>query len=456
MIRYEGYVFIPWYDLLTLPLILVIIYLISRAVQKNGLKRSPAYAYYQKGLLIKFAGGISLCLLYLFYYKGGDTLGYFRDSINMASLLLYSPSRFYEVLNMEPNLWEMYKLFSFTTGYPYYLKEAHAFYVVKLVCFITLVSFNSYLVTTVLLCVITYIGNWRLYLVMVDNYPKYYKELAVVILFIPSVVFWGSGILKDSITYSALGWFVYGFYFGILKRKNILFNLIAIGLSVLIIFKVKQYIIIAMIPGTMTYFLSSIFGKLKSKTIRIIFIPAVGVLGSFIGYQGLTLMGDTFGEYSTDQVFKKAQITQHDLKQEYYSGNSFDIGDFDPTMESGIQKADMAIIAGLFRPFIWEARNPVMIVAGLENLILLFFTIFLLLKKRILGFFASIFQDPMLTFAFVFTLLFAFGVGLSTANFGSLVRYRIPLMPFFATILIVIYKEGKKPAEKAVPKFTSK
>lgn len=35
------------------------------------------------------------------------------------------------------------------------------------------------------------------------EFPDMYKSLAVSILFIPSVVFWGSGLMKDSITFSA-------------------------------------------------------------------------------------------------------------------------------------------------------------------------------------------------------------------------------------------------------------
>jgi hypothetical protein len=53
-------------------------------------------------------------------------------------------------------------------------------------------------------------------------------------------------------------------------------------------------------------------------------------------------------------------------------------------------------------------------------------------------------------------MFFAFGVGLSTSNFGSLVRYRIPLMPFFATILMIIYKEGDRKPEKISSKIISK
>jgi hypothetical protein len=49
-------------------------------------------------------------------------------------------------------------------------------------------------------------------------------------------------------------------------------------------------------------------------------------------------------------------------------------------------------------------------------------------------------DEPMLIFTFVFSMIFAFAVGLSSYNFGALVRYKIPCMSYFmATIYIIEY-----------------
>ena len=49
-----------------------------------------------------------------------------------------------------------------------------------------------------------------------------------------------------------------------------------------------------------------------------------------------------------------------------------------------------------------------------------------------------IFQDPYQLFCMIFTLILAFGIGLSTANFGALVRYKIPFMPFFVSMFFIM------------------
>jgi hypothetical protein len=46
-----------------------------------------------------------------------------------------------------------------------------------------------------------------------------------------------------------------------------------------------------------------------------------------------------------------------------------------------------------------------------------------------------VYKDPMLMSFFVFAVMFAFFVGLTTANFGALVRYKIALLPFFNIVL---------------------
>ena len=146
-----------------------------------------------------------------------------------------------------------------------------------------------------------------------------------------------------------------------------------------------------------------------------------------------------------DKILNKAVVTQQDLKNERYQGNSFDIGDFDASLGSILQKAPVATVAALFRPYIWESKNAVMLISGLENLFFLAFTIYLLLKIKVAPIFSLVRRNPLLQFSVIFSLIFAFSVGLTTSNFGALVRLRIPLVPFYLSSLFVIkYLNEKK------------
>ena len=104
------------------------------------------------------------------------------------------------------------------------------------------------------------------------------------------------------------------------------------------------------------------------------------VLAMVMGYLGLSVLGGKMGKFSVEKMLETASVTQKDLKQDYYQGSSFDIGDFEPTVGGMLTKVPIAMRVGLFQPFVWEARNVVMIFSGLENLIYLLIAVFPLFK----------------------------------------------------------------------------
>jgi hypothetical protein len=63
-------------------------------------------------------------------------------------------------------------------------------------------------------------------------------------------------------------------------------------------------------------------------------------------------------------------------------------------------------------------------------------------------------MNPDVMFCLVFAISFAFAVGVSTFNFGTLVRYKIPLMPFYGMALLVLYHLSK--SERKLDEFASR
>jgi hypothetical protein len=69
---------------------------------------------------------------------------------------------------------------------------------------------------------------------------------------------------------------------------------------------------------------------------------------------------------------------------------------------------------------------------------LIFISLRILIRLRVYGVIPMSIKHPLLTFSLIFSLFFAFSVGISTSNFGSLVRYRIPVLPFFIASLYMM------------------
>ncbi len=85
-----------------------------------------------------------------------------------------------------------------------------------------LFCFNTYTVIGLFFALISFGGMWAMYITFLRIYPLAYKKLAIAVFFLPSVFFWGSGLMKDSLCIGALGWVFYGFYHVFIVRKNLL------------------------------------------------------------------------------------------------------------------------------------------------------------------------------------------------------------------------------------------
>ena len=185
---------ISFWDWLLLPFYLLLIYVIASYFRD---KNNPIHKYFITGLFLKIAGAILLCLIYVYYYKtGGDTLNYNDDSSALLKLFYYSPSDFFKVW-LSPLTQETRSYFTSDTGYLVYASDSNAFMVDRLLVPLKFLTFDSYLSSSVIMAAISFTGVWKLYQVFCDYYPVLYKQFAITVLFIPSVLFWGSGILKD-------------------------------------------------------------------------------------------------------------------------------------------------------------------------------------------------------------------------------------------------------------------
>jgi hypothetical protein len=427
-------------DLIMPPLFIMVIIMFSLYVKNKNLRKNSAYKYYVAGILVKIIGSISICLVYTLYYSSGDSTGYYEQGGSICNLLYKDPSYFFEVLFQGCTAENYYYLDQSTTyiSYGSWVSDYKAMFISRLVAPLFIISFNSFIAVTILLCWICYSGVWKLYLLFCEQFPEIKSQLAISILFIPSVIFWGSGLLKDTVTLACIGWYSYSFYYLLVKKEYNFKNIIYILLSAYLLISLKPYILFALLPGSLIWLSYEKITSTKNKAIRLIIAPLMIIGGVAGGFYALSSLGGALGEYSVDTVLERAVVVQKDLKSDYYGGNSFDIGDFDASIGGVLSKSPLAINATLFRPYLWEVRNPLMLLSSLESTYIFFLTLGLMLRLKFLGFFRYIWQNPLLLFAVLFALFFAFSVGLSTPNFGALSRLKIPCIPFFVSSLFVL------------------
>lgn len=406
------------------------------------------YQYYAYGLYARLFGAVIFCLIYVYYYnKAGDTIAFFESSMALANLFDSDPEAYFQVMKLPPSV-ENRTFFSDQTGYPYtYLYyDAKTFMIIKLISPITIITGKSFLISTVVISYISYVGIWRLFTFFYNYFPEIKGRLAFAVLFFPSVVFWGSGILKDTFTLMSTGLFVYAIHEEFIKKNKKLSNRIVMVISAYLIFQIKPYIFMALLPGTLIWVYYDKLKSGKSKfflRLQLLTLLFAGIVVFSLSTGGITAL--------FDETLKDAATKKNDLNQEYYEGSGTDIGQFDGSLNGAMALAPKAIVMGLFRPFIWEVNSVVVMLSGLENFFLLIFLFYIIWKAGPRNFLKLIGKNPLILFCILFSLLFAFIIGLSTSNFGALVRFKIPLIPFFISALFIIefltskkYRDSKK------------
>lgn len=420
----------------------ILIFGITFMYQVVKIRTNPIYRYYGLGVLLKVISSVVFCLIYIYYYNGGDTVSYYETSRSLVNLGMKNIAGYFDVITSAPSMGG-YMTFDRETGYPwpYMYFDPQTFFVAKLISPIVFVAFKSYLVSSILLSWLSFFGVWKFFMLMCRYFPGLERRLAFGVLFVPSVLFWGSGILKDTITFSAVCWFIVAVDAAFIQQKRSRRAIPVVLLSLYVLLSVKPYVLYSLMPGAILWIGSNRMQKISSRFLRVTLVPLVLILSIAGGFAVLSLLGNQMGKFAIGKMLETASVTQKDLKQDYYKGSSFDIGDFEPTIGGVLSKVPAAMAVGLFRPYIWEARNVVMILSGLENLLYLLMAFFLVFK--ILGspkrFFALLGDYPILTFLLCYTLFFSVMVGLSTSNFGALVRFKIPFMSCYVALLVILH-----------------
>ncbi|MCF8275970.1 MAG: hypothetical protein K9J17_04480 [Flavobacteriales bacterium] len=438
--------YIGIWDFIWVPVYLFLVHYFANRGTRNNIEENPAYKYYRPGLLAKVYGGLLFAFIYMFYYGGGDTTAYWLDAKILSTLITSEPVCYLRILFGDTSHKWLY-CFDLRDNIPYYYLRDHQAYTVTRISspFATL-SVDSFLGCTILVSWFSFGGVWRLYLVFLEEYPSLRKELAIAFLFIPSVVFWGSGVMKDTYTFTALCWMTSSVYGLLFKKRKVFWNLFYMAFAAYVMIAMKPYIFVALLPGLSLWLVFNRIQKVQNQIVRVMAAPIILMLGVVGATLIFSSASESLGAYgSVDTIVDKAIATQEDLQREAYQGNSFDIGTIDPSIGGMLTKAPVAIFAGLFRPTFLDVRNPVMFISALENTILMLFLLYMLFKIGPLAFARYVFGKPMVLFSFTFAIIFSFAVGLTTANFGALVRYKIPALPFFlASLYMIRYHQNRK------------
>jgi len=382
---------------------------------------------------IKIIFSILFTVIYTNYYTNRETADifkYFDDSQIMFDALKTNPIDYFKMLLGIDND----NIYFETT---YYNKMVHWYRVynsnlfsdshtiIRFNALVRIFSFGHFQVHNIFINFISLVGLTAIFKTFKPYFIHSKKALFYSVFLIPSVLFWGSGLLKEGILLFALGLFILSFFRLIKSFSYQLFGIIVIALTIIIY--TKFYIAVALIPSIIGYiFYKKIF---KQKALLSYCLSTLCILIISISLNAGNSKLDPFKIL----INKQADFIKLINRPEIEVNSNFSI----PIIENQfnvIKSIPNALLNTFIRPYVWESYSPFILLNALENLfIILLFIIAILFRKK-----NSINKN---TFYFCITYvvtLFTI-IGITTPIFGAIARYKVPGLPFLiiASLLLI-------------------
>ena len=420
----------------------VLIISMSLFYQNYKISFDNRYKWFTTSLITRLLGGFGFALIYIYYYGGGDTVMYYQGAHKMYQFFFENPLGFFQMLFTPHN--RVPQEFSYLKSEIYYLRSAEEWFLVRIASALNIFAFNSYWVLTMLFSLLAFISSWFIHLLTSSLFkaiPNIEKVSLISFLFVPSVLFWGSGILKDTMSITFLMFFFYAFNKMFFDKKWNVFIVILLLFSAMVVYKVKSYVLLTfLLPvavGVYVYYKSNI----KNLVVKYLALPFVGVFGVFLMIQVLGKLADETKKYQVEDL--NSRMRGFHSWHTHQGGSTYSLGEFDYSTFGILKKTPAALNVSLFRPYLPEVRSAVMLISSIENtfLLIIFIIIFWHFKSQL---FSITFNNYFLTICFVYFILLGIVTGITSYNFGALARYRIPYLPFFVFWLLYFYNQKKQ------------
>ncbi len=383
--------------------------------------------------LSKVVGGIFLFVIYRYYYDptDSDIFHYFNDGLIIHSSFFEKPTDFLRmVTGINANTPDLHHYYTSCCYWlkPYYYNLPNDNLIViranALFCFLSMGNFHIH---NLFFSFLGFIGLWALYKAFSPDLSSRHILLFLCVFCFPSVWFWTSGALKESLMTAIFGFLIY-FFRSWLKKPTVLSTIAILVLSYMMKTS-KYYVLMSALPA-------------MCAAVWIKFCPC-WALPKFIITHAVLFAIAYFSKYVTGVDLVEAICN----KQLCFISMSEDLGNvgsfvYLPPLDNGlvsmIVNLPNALHNSFFRPTIFEAKSATMLMAAVENIMIVALLIVGILFLRPKNFTN---RDVWYCLSFIF-IFFAL-IGLTTPVLGALVRYKVPALPFLGIAVLLLINEEK-------------
>jgi hypothetical protein len=279
--------------------------------------------------------------------------------------------------------------------------------------------------------------------------PDDQKAALVAFFLVPSVIFWGAAFAKEALVFGALGLLILSTHRALRQGRWAYLAGVVIGGGVVLF--VKPYTLVPYVVGVAAF---TYVDLARRGALSVRLRPLYLALAAGVALGGVVAVGTVFPAYSAEK-FTETVANQREAWQDISGGSNMEDSEEARTLLQQVKVLPLALVTALFRPAVFEAKNALALGAALETTVLSVGVLSLLgaRRRRLAG--SGFLSSPVLVFCVVFVVIFGAAVGLVTRNFGSLSRYRMPMMPFYVFVVLAARRRALAERTSIAPPGTS-
>ncbi|MBL6447358.1 hypothetical protein JMN32_13650 [Fulvivirga sp. 29W222] len=399
---------------------ITVLFLLTGLLFRSSIS-TPLKKFFVPALLLKLVAGILVGWLYMSYYEGGDTWVYYNEAIKLTSLFKSSPSDYVSFLFLSSGD---------VLEYMQYAGQPRALFVVKILSIVNLITGNNYWLSSICFSLFSFAGLWFLANRLARIYHQ--RKLAIILslLFFPSIVFWSSGIIKESLAVGAMAFLIYSLLGYIFRQKRFSGYMVIDLIMIYILWSTKYYyaglLLLLIVANGLTLYIKSkseVIGH--SPTYQ---VALFGLLCMLCLTAATSLHPNFYLHRLPSVIFDNYQAFLEKSEANdviyYYS--------LEANWTSILIHSPKALLSGFFRPFPGEYFDLLKIIAGIENFFILLLTVsaFFKLPKKLTDE-----NRVLLLSAAIYCIGLSIFLALSTPNFGTLIRYKVGFLPVMLLIV---------------------
>lgn len=375
--------------------------------------------------LLRIAAGMALWAVYTYVYPDratADVFKYFDDSAYMFNALRERPMDYVRMItgigNDNAHFHELYyrHMNNWVRHYESNLyNDAHT--IIRFNALVRLVSFGEFHVHTVASAFLSLTGLLGIHHAFVRALPGLERLLAIVIFLVPSVVFWASGVIKESLLFFGIGLLVHQSA-RLLRGSFQWRDPFLLAFNVVMLFFLKVYVLLSLLPALLLLCWSCRCARpalwWKASVVYGLFILVGLNLHHFL--PGWDILGIL--------TMKQRDFVGLAIKMD--SGSFVMPELLLPEVWLFVKQAPYALGIALFGPILHVGGGALGLVSAVENIVIVAFLVLCVVYRK--GW-AGV-DKALLASLLGYVTLLALVIGWTTPVMGAVVRYRTPLLPF--------------------------